>query len=77
MRRTNLTEATMQGWKRLDDIERHRFFERFLEAALRLDALALRAWLRRRLRQAPLSVGFDPATLQLSDDDLRQLAKGQ
>jgi hypothetical protein len=43
MRRTDLTEATMQGWARLDAAQRHRFFEAFLAAALRLDQLALRA----------------------------------
>ena len=53
MRRVDLFEATMQGWARLNPQQRQRFFEAFLKAALRLDALALRAWLRRRL-QNPL-----------------------
>ena len=61
MRRTDLTEATMQGWARLDAAQRQRFFEAFLKAALRLDALALRAWLRRRLRNPPLAATIDPA----------------
>ncbi|MGJ4946487.1 hypothetical protein ACQR1W_38435 [Bradyrhizobium sp. HKCCYLS1011] len=40
----------MQGWARLNAAQRHRFFEMFVAAALRLDRLALRAWLRRRLK---------------------------
>jgi hypothetical protein len=48
MRRTDLTDATMQAWARLNEPQRQRFFEMFLNATLRLDALALRAWLRRR-----------------------------
>ena len=56
MRRIDLSEATMQGWARLDAAQRQRFFEAFLKAALRLDRLELRAWLRRRLntRRSPL-----------------------
>ena len=50
MRRTDLTEATMGGWARLDAAQRHRFFHAFLRAALRLKGLELRAWLRRRPR---------------------------
>jgi len=61
MRRADLTEATMQGWARLDAAQRHRFFEAFLAAALRLDQLALRAWLRRRLKSPPLAAPIDPA----------------
>ena len=61
IRRTDLTQATMQGWARLDAAQRQRFFEAFLKAALRLDALALRAWLRRRLRNPPLAATIDPA----------------
>ena len=37
MRRTDLTEATMQAWARLDAAQRERFFQAFLKAALRLD----------------------------------------
>jgi hypothetical protein len=33
MRRTDLTEATMQGWARLNAAQRQRFFEAFLKAA--------------------------------------------
>ena len=95
MRRTDLTEATMQGWARLDAAQRdprvarlcpvrgrshrcaddplrldaahrQRLFEAFLKAALRLDALALRAWLRRRLRNPPLAATIDPARFTIS-----------
>lgn len=59
MRRPDLTEATMQGWARLDPAQRQRFFEAFLAAALRLDRLALRAWLRRRLQSTPLAAPLD------------------
>jgi len=34
MRRTDLFEATMQGWARLDAAQRHRFFEAFVRAAM-------------------------------------------
>ena len=54
----------MQGWARLDAAQRHRFFEAaFLNVALRLDKLELRAWLRRRLKNPPLAPPFDPARL--------------
>jgi hypothetical protein len=35
MRRSDLTEATLHGWARLDAAQRQRFFEAFLKAALR------------------------------------------
>jgi hypothetical protein len=56
MRRVDLIEATMQGWARLDAAQRNRFFQAFVSAAVRLDKLELRAWLRRRLesRRSPL-----------------------
>ena len=76
MRRTNLTDATMQGWERLDDTERLQFFERFLEAAQRLDPLALRAWLRRRVREPPLATPLDLSTLSLSEADMALLSEG-
>ena len=34
LRRTDLFEATMQGWARLDPARRHRFFEAFVRAAM-------------------------------------------
>jgi hypothetical protein len=67
MRRTDLTEATMDGWARLNAAQRHRFFQAFLSAALRLDQLALRAWLRRRLREPPLAAPIDPDSLMFGD----------
>jgi hypothetical protein len=68
MRRVDLVEATMQGWARLDAPQRQRFAEAFLKAALRLDRLELRAWLLRRLRNAPLAEPVDPARFAISDD---------
>ena len=50
----------MLGWARLDAAQRQRFFEAFLKAALRLDRLALRASLRRRLQYPPFAA-IDPA----------------
>ena len=75
MRRTDLTEATMQGWARLDAAQRERFFEAFVKAALRLDALALRAWLRRRLKNPPLCAPVDPARFAISDADMALLLR--
>ena len=54
---------------RLDAAQRHRFFEAFLNAALRLDKLELRAWLR-RLKNPPLAAPFDPARLMFADADI-------
>jgi hypothetical protein len=75
MRRTDLTDATMKGWARLDAIQRQRFFEAFLNAALRLDRLELRAWLRRRLQNPPLAEPIDPASLIFADADLASLLR--
>lgn len=63
MRRVPLVEAIMEGWSRLDAGQRERFFQAFLAAALRLDQLALRAWLRRRLKNPPLAAPIDLARL--------------
>ena len=49
----------MQGWARLDVAQRQRFFEASLKAALRLDRLELRAWLRRRLQNPPLAARLE------------------
>jgi hypothetical protein len=73
MRRVELTEATMQGWARLDASQRHRFFEAFLNAALRLDRLEFRAWLRRRLQYPPLAAPIDPARFIFADADIASL----
>ena len=56
MRRVDLVEAVMAGWARLNAAQRQRFFEAFVRAAVRLDRLELRAWLRRRLKNPPLAV---------------------
>ena len=74
MRRTDLAEAAMTGWRRLDAAQRERFFEAFLNAALRLDRLQLRAWLRRRLQYPPLAAPIDPARY-IPDVDLTLLLK--
>jgi hypothetical protein len=49
------------------------FFEAFLKAALRLDALALRVWLRRRLKNPSLAAPIDPARFTISDADIAAL----
>jgi hypothetical protein len=67
MRRVDLVSATLEGWARLDDRQRERFFKAGLKAALRLDRLEFRAWLLRRLRHKPL-VAVDPARFEISDD---------
>ena len=71
MRRTDLSEAVMRAWARLNE-PHQRFFEMFLSAAVRLDKLELRAWLRRRLREPPL-VAIDPAAFTISDADIALL----
>jgi hypothetical protein len=68
MRRVDLFEATMQGWARLNPSQREWFFQAGLKAALRLDQLELRAWLLRRLGNAPLAEPIDPAHFAISDD---------
>ena len=64
----------MTGWGRLNPSQRDRFFESFLHAALRLDRLELRAWLRRRLQYPPLAAPIDPASL-LADVDIALLLR--
>jgi hypothetical protein len=74
MRRVPLVQVTMEAWGRLDAAQRHRFFEAFVAAAVRLDKLELRAWLRRRLREPPL-VAIDPASFTISDADIAHLLR--
>jgi hypothetical protein len=62
MRRTDLAEAVLSGWARLDAAQRQRFFEAFVKAALRLDRLELRAWLRRRLQYPVVLQSIRPAS---------------
>ena len=73
MRRTDLTEVVLRGWARLDALQRQRFFGAFLRAAVRLDRLELRAWLRRRLKNPPLAAPIDPARFTISDADIAAL----
>jgi hypothetical protein len=73
--RTDLFEATMQGWARLNPSQRQRFFEAFVKAALRLDRLELRAWLLRRLKNPPLAAPIDPARFTISDADIALLLR--
>jgi hypothetical protein len=70
MMRTDLAEAVLSGWAWLDAAQRQRFFEALLDAALRLDRLELRAWLRRRLKNPPLAAPIDPARFAISDVDV-------
>jgi hypothetical protein len=74
MRRVDLLKETMQAWARLDAAQRDRFFTAFVSAAVRLDKLELRAWLRRRLREPPL-VAIDPARFTISDSDIAHLLR--
>ncbi|MET4016690.1 hypothetical protein BSZ19_35025 [Bradyrhizobium japonicum] len=75
MRRIDLSEATMQGWSRLDPAQRERFFQAGLKAALRLDRREFRAWLLRRLREPPLAAPVDPARFAISKTDIALLMK--
>jgi hypothetical protein len=52
------------------------FFEAFVSAALRLDRVAMRDWLRKRLRNRPLAAPVDPAAFAISDRDMALLLKG-
>ena len=72
MRNDLLTE--MRGaWARLDLAARDQFFDAFLRAALRLNHVDLRAWLRRRVRQPPLGLPADLTNLTFSAADLALL----
>jgi hypothetical protein len=73
MRRTDLIQATMEGWSRLNAAERERSFAAFVAAAVRLDRLELRAWLRRRLKNPPFAEPIDPARFTVSDADMALL----
>ena len=75
MRRTDLTEVVLRGWARLDALQRQRFFGAFLRAAVRLDRLELRAWLRRRLKNPPLAAPIDPDRLIFADADIALLLR--
>ena len=75
MRRIDLVAATMQGWSRLSPLQREKFFEAFVSAALRLDRVAMRDWLRKRLRNRPLAAPIDPASFAISDADIALLMR--
>jgi hypothetical protein len=75
MRRIDLVAATMQGWSRLDPAQRDQFFEAFVSAALRLDRVAMRDWLRKRLRNRPLAAPVDLTHLSISDADMALLMR--
>jgi hypothetical protein len=72
MKRVELSVAVMQGWARLDVAQRDKFLEAFVRAALRLDRLHLREWLRQRLRTHPMRE-VDHAAFVLSDGDMAML----
>ena len=55
--------------------QRDQFFEAFVSAALRLDRVAMRDWLRKRLRNRPLAAPVDLAALQFRIADMALLLK--
>ena len=75
MRRIDLVAATMQGWSRLSPLQRESFSRRSFSAALRLDRVAMRDWLRKRLRNRPLAAPVDLTRFAISDLDLALLMK--
>ncbi len=75
MRRTDLFEATMQGWARLNPQQRERFFQSGLKAALRLDRQEFREWLMRRLIEPPLAAPVDPSSFAISKTDIALLMR--
>jgi hypothetical protein len=75
MRRTDLFEAPMQGWARLNSQQRERFFQAGLKAALRLDRQEFRAWLLRRLHEPPLAAPVEPSRFAISKADIALLMK--
>jgi hypothetical protein len=75
MRRIDLVEATTVAWERLSPLQRDRFFRAFVSAALRLDRVAMRDWLRKRLRNRPLAAPIDPASFIFADADIASLLR--
>ena len=69
MKRIDLSEAVLQGWRRLSAEKRERFFVSLLKAALRLDALSFRAWVLKRLKTRPLAAPVHMSRL-LADTDI-------
>jgi hypothetical protein len=74
--RIDLVAATMQSLSRLDPAQRDQFFEAFVSAALRLDQVAMRDWLRKRLRNRPFAAPVDLAAFAISDRDIALLLRG-
>ena len=75
MRAIDLVAATLEAWQRLNPAQRDQFFEAFVSAALRLDRVAMRDWLRKRLRNRPLAAPIDLARYAISDADMAALLK--
>ena len=59
MRAIDLAEATTGSLGAASRSQRDRFFRAFVSAALRLDRVAMRDWLRKRLRNRPLAAPVD------------------
>jgi hypothetical protein len=75
MRRTDLFEATMQGWAWLNPSQRERVFQSGLKAALRLERQEFRDWLLRRIGEPPLAAPVDPSRIAISQADIALLLK--
>ena len=75
MRAIDLVEATTVAWERLSPSQRDRFFRSFVSAALRLDRVAMRDWLRKRLRNRPLAAPVDLTRFAISDADIAILLR--
>jgi hypothetical protein len=75
MRPIDLVAATLEAWERLSPLQRDRFFRAFVSAALRLDRVAMRDWLRKRLRNRPLAEPIDLARFAISDADIALLMR--
>ena len=59
----------------LSPLQREKFFEAFVSAALRLDRVAMRDWLRKRLRNRPLAAPVDLTRFAISDVDIASLLR--
>ena len=75
MRRIDLVEATTVAWERLSPLQRGQFFRAFVSAALRLDRVPMRDWLRKRLQNPPLAAPIDPASFIFADADIASLLR--
>jgi hypothetical protein len=75
MRAIDLVEAMTVAWERLSPTQRDRFFRSFVSAALRLDRVAMRDWLRKRLRNRPLAAPVDLTRFTISDADMALLLR--